>query len=828
MPRLRQISLCLCLIFITAVTSLAPSVFCADEEEKELFFVAQSAFDDGFYDVAIRYIEEFLKKYPQSDKKVQVELLSGQCYFFKSQYLKAFNTFQDLLKYPEFKDATLFWLGETYLKGLDYLQAEKNYQQVIDLFPRSIYAPQAYYSLGWAFFDQKKYKESSEVFKGLIEKFPDHQLVEDTSYKIAECAYNLGDFERAIELFKAYAVKFSKSNKLTQIDFNIAESFYYQDKFAEANLYYQKVQGATQDPNLLVACLVSQGWGNLKLKKFEDSIAAFNQAESIGQERNILNDEIFLGKASYYAETGDHDQALKSYSRLIEMFPTSSRIMEAHLGQANVYYSAHRYSDAIREYKVVVETVDPKGENQEVIEKANFGMAWTYLKMGQIDQSIASFKNVLEETKSTTVKVSALTQIGDAYQDAEEWEKAIEVYDRVLKDYPGSVYADYVQYRQGIALLKISKIDTATLTFQSLRQNFPNSKYLNDIDYYLGVAYFKKGDSVAAIQSIEKFLKNPDHPEDFIPEANYVLALSQMNINKPEEAIKIFQKIIKQYPETRPIVRNSEIGIAKAYHVMGQEKEAVKRFKLIIYKYPGTDADENSLYWLAQYYFKTSDYPQSIDYFQQILERFKGSERSSAVHYELGQSFEANKEYDKALNEYRKIPEKDKEMTAKAGLAIAGIFSKELAPDKAAETYQKIIDGNPEYRRDAYMKLAQVYRREGDYTQEAETYAKALTASQGASGVLDVQLQFLIGDAYEAMSSWDKAVEAYLKVPYLYKNEPSWGIKAYLRAARIFENNEDWPNAKNTYEKVVAYQTEEAKYAQERIDWIGRVGSAKK
>jgi tetratricopeptide (TPR) repeat protein len=262
--------------------------------------------------------------------------------------------------------------------------------------------------------------------------------------------------------------------------------------------------------------------------------------------------------------------------------------------------------------------------------------------------------------------------------------------------------------------------------------------------------------------------------------------------------------------------------------VMGQEKEAVKRFKLVIYKYPGTDAEESSLFWLAQYYFKASDYPQSIDYFQQILARFKGSERTSAVHYELGQGFEANKEYDKALNEYRKISEKDKEMTAKAGLAIAGIFSKELAPDKAAETYQKIIDGNPEFRRDAYMKLAQVYRREGNYTQEAETYAKALTAPQGASGILDVQLQFLIGDAYEAMSAWDKAVEAYLKVPYLYKDEPAWGIKAYLRAARIFENNEDWPNAKNTYEKVVAYQTEEAKYAQERIDWISRMRSNKK
>src|SRR3990167_8734517 len=124
---------------------IAASAQIPDSKEKELFLVAQKAFDDGFYDVAIRYIDEFLQKYPKSEKQVQARLLLGQCYFFKSQYLKAFDTFQNLLPYPEFKDATLFWLGETYFKGSDYKQAEKQYRQVIDVYPDSAYVPQAYY-----------------------------------------------------------------------------------------------------------------------------------------------------------------------------------------------------------------------------------------------------------------------------------------------------------------------------------------------------------------------------------------------------------------------------------------------------------------------------------------------------------------------------------------------------------------------------------------------------------------------------------------------------------------------------------------------------------
>jgi hypothetical protein len=64
------------------------------------------------------------------------------------------------------------------------------------------------------------------------------------------------------------------------------------------------------------------------------------------------------------------------------------------------------------------------------------------------------------------------------------------------------------------------------------------------------------------------------------------------------------------------------------------------------------------------------------------------------------------------------------------------------------------------------------------------------------------------------------AIENYLKIPYLYTNDKSWMIKAYLRVARIFENKEDWANAGTTYKKILELNTDEAKYAQERLDWI--------
>ena len=79
----------------------------------------------------------------------------------------------------------------------------------------------------------------------------------------------------------------------------------------------------------------------------------------------------------------------------------------------------------------------------------------------------------------------------------------------------------------------------------------------------------------------------------------------------------------------------------------------------------------------------------------------------------------------------------------------------------------------------------------------------------------------------ETLGKPQEAVQAYLKIPYLFPNEKMWTVKSYLRIARIFENMQDWENAKIVYNKIIEYGTEEAKFAQERLDWIDRQGALK-
>jgi tetratricopeptide (TPR) repeat protein len=81
-------------------------------------------------------------------------------------------------------------------------------------------------------------------------------------------------------------------------------------------------------------------------------------------------------------------------------------------------------------------------------------------------------------------------------------------------------------------------------------------------------------------------------------------------------------------------------------------------------------------------------------------------------------------------------------------------------------------------------------------------------------------VQLKIAETLETQGRLKEAVQEYLKVTYLYSEDATATVKAYLRVARIFEAQEDFQEALNIYKKVIAMNVPEAKYAQERIDWI--------
>ncbi len=812
------------LIFMTLLLGLL-GLFCAqwskaDTPEDELFLVAQKAYEDGFYDVAIRYVEQFQQKFSASQKNVQAKLLLGQCYFFKNQYLKAFEIFQSLSQYTEFRDATLFWLSETYFKGGDFKQAEKNYLQLINTYPNSSYIPQALYSLAWTYFEQTNYLDAKNTFAKLITRFPAHLLNEEAAFKMGECSHNAAEHETAIKIYKDFILIYPQSPRISTALFFIAESYYALENYLSAVNFYAQSADKALEPKIAVLSKLGLGWSYLKLQKFDLAKKAFEEAEKIAEEKNIPSDDVIIGLATLYADAQEHQKAGEMYQKLITKFPQSLRVAEAYLGKANCDYAKTDYASAVTNYKSLIEAFSKDDSQSEIIEKAYYGLAWTYLKSGKTQLAIESFQDIVNRSTNKTARSSALTQIGDAYQEIDQLDKAVEVYDQVLRDYSDTIFADYAQYKQGIALLKSDKISAATLSFQSLQTNFPRSKYLGDAKYYLALAHFKRDEWAQSILTATAYMDEKNGPNNFAAEATYLTGLANFNLGKYEQALSVFQKLTKNYQNQKSLVEISELYTAKSLFALGKTKEAIEKFNNIIKSYPDTDCASDALLWLGDYYLDEGKYPLAIQFYNQLIASFPNSEKINLVYYELGQSYQAAGQFDEALNAYKRVSENSgKEIFARARIAIADIFSKDIDPQTAIATYQNIAQTIPEFKKDALLRIAEVYKNNNDHAKAVATYEEALLMPSIAKSDA-AALQFEIGDAYELMHNSNQAIEAYLKIPYLYPDQKDWVIKSNLRLARIFEDSSQWDQAVTIYNKILELNTDESKYAKERLEWI--------
>ena len=807
---MRRYFLCFCL-FITFV--FVPHRGFCQTTETDLLSAAQQAFNDGFSDVATRYLEDFLDKYPDSPNLPTAKLLLGQCDFLHGQYDKALDLFEALSQQVDKKDEILFWTGEAYLKENRFVDAQHAYQSLIDQFPQSTFVPQALYSLAWSYFQDKRFDLAKKTFLRLTTSFPTHQLTEDASLKIAECDYNASQLKSAITEFQDFVVKYPKSTHACEANFNTAESYYYLAQYDAAIGMYAKISGPSCDDNLELQAYTAEGWSYIKQNNFNGAQNVFKKAEAFSKAKNLSPQEIVLGQATMFYEQGDLNKALGLFDDFITKYPQSPHWAQGYLGRANVYYLLKRYDDARADYFHLESQKDP-----DIVEKCQFGLGWCELKLGHLVAAISHFQEIFDNSTDPEARVNALIQMGDSYQESNQWDIAASMYERVKKTDPNSEMMDYVLFRQAIVFLKSEKIDAASVDFRNLQDNFTNSRYLEDIEYYQGVISFKKGDWSSSAQMMEKYLKGLTRPSELTPDANYILALSYLNLKQPEDALKYFQKILRLYPNDMSIAQNADIGIAKCQFELGQDREAVKRFKLIVYKYPKTNAEFEALIWLAQYYLKNADADSAIDYYKSIIDTFPDSPQIDQIHYELGQAYEIQNQTDDALEQYKAISAADGALQGKTKLAIAGIMSKDFDPQRAIAAYKSIIITSPDNAGEAYLKLGQLYRNAQNYEKELSVYQNALFSKQGQ--IDRAQIQFNLADTLETMSRTEEAIAEYLKIPNFYPNEQLWVVKAYLRVAKIYEEGKDWEGARVTYQKIIQLNTPEAAYAQERLDWI--------
>ncbi|MGB7767832.1 MAG: tetratricopeptide repeat protein [Verrucomicrobiia bacterium] len=264
---------------------------------KDQLDVAEQAFKNRGYDLALRAADRVVKVWPLSDYAPRAQYLAGRCLEAKGQDEMAFNAYQVVInQYPrsaeyedvlwrQYKIADRFLHGE-WPKLWGYIPYPPSLDQAADMFgeivtngPYSDVAPHAQLRIGAAREKQKDYPAAVKAYETAADRYQEQPVVvadalyrEGISYakEAGRAGYDQGTTAQAIATFTdfitfypndrrvPYAQRFITALKFQQVqgNFEIAKFYERSKEWNGAAIYYNEV--LQLDPNSRYAALARQ------------------------------------------------------------------------------------------------------------------------------------------------------------------------------------------------------------------------------------------------------------------------------------------------------------------------------------------------------------------------------------------------------------------------------------------------------------------------------------------------------------------------------------------------------------------------------------------
>jgi len=455
----------------------------------------------------------------------------------------------------------------------------------------------------------------------------------------------------------------------------------------------------------------------------------------------------------------------------------------------------------------------------ELIDKLRYNLGLTYIKQGQINSSVDVFNSLSGKDNDPAIKINLLFQIGQAYQDADEFVKAQETYAKIIELYPDSPLADYAQYQLALMQLKRLDYNAAIVSFRSMLKKYPQSKFLADALYALGTVYFQQADY---LKGCEIFLRFQDEFKNspLRGQALYMLGVSFISLGRIDEALSVFKDVSKLDPLDIELLQKVEYEIADCYYKLGQEGEAVNRFKLLRAKYPNSKLAPDIMWWLGQYYYRSNNLNLARRYFDSLAKDFPDSQLIADAFYAIGLTFSDENKFEQAADNFKMAIKFGRaDLRAQAALALADISDRAGKPAEALAQYKEITKDNPDLGNLFFSRIAGAYYKAGDYQEAKALYFKSLEAATSAQ-ISDIR--FSLAEVLEANSEPEAAMQQYFLVADLYPQAPQLFVRSLLRVAKFYEDKENFNEALKVYKRIIEKvpSAVEAGYVQERIDWI--------
>jgi len=678
---------------------------------------------EGNYEDALRELEKVIARAPKKDLVAEALLQKGRTLEEWGKIDEAKKTYSRVVKTPKLSRERLFRahfrLGKIHQKEGRWEKALEFFDKIISGGAKGDLRWETLMEVGNTRFLKADYTGALRSYQKLSSETEDSLLRLVADFKIALSYEKLADFRNAIKAFEKFIKDQPKAKGLMERAYlRLIEDYLNLGSPKISLKYCRKYLAAF--PESPRADQIQFKIGEIYEKELKDYRNAISSYRSFLKDRpqSPLADEAQLALARCYESLGDYPLAVEEYGKVLKDFPGSQGCS---LAKRRIRYlkkySMRNLEAGISKLTSLVEGLI-EGQSKDEL---TFRLAKLYFEeFKDYRAAIDQFKSSLILNPSGEKADEALFFLAKSYQNLAEREGLVtsyadsaEVfYDRLLKDFPQSPWADDGAIER--AELQLSQIKDPLERAQRMREYYAEMK--------------------------EEF---PDSPK-----RDYMLlrlgdALWETSGAFPDDSLKnacqYYQEILTRYPQS-PYGAQASFKRSLCLLKMGNLTQAQRELLRYSERFPEDDHIAQAYYLLGKMEIEAGDHRGAISRYETIIDKYFYSQYADSARFKIGDVYFKAGDYSKALSQYEALKKKgliegfsDDPVIGTLGTyqreldyKIAACYEKLGDLIKAERLYWRYISAAPkgEYAERALFSIGEIERKRGNYQRALESFRR--------------------------------------------------------------------------------------------------------
>ena len=368
----------------------------------------------------------------------------------------------------------------------------------------------------------------------------------------------------------------------------------------------------------------------------------------------FIKSQYILGEC--FKKIEDWDRAIVIYKNLVKSDPLLTDYSLFFL--AETYHLKRENHESIATFKEIIENFP----QSLIISEANYQIAQNYRELNDLTSALIYYENILKDSQDNQLKANVLLDLSDLYWKEKKYSDSLNcLYEILDKSYklkrnsePEELLIRYfywikenlkeinvpypIMMKCADILFKYRKYDLAENLYAEIISTFPDAKDIAEVYYNRARAWYYKKDYKEAISQCNEIISR--FPTgDIITKVYYFLANLIFASGERYSAIEKYNKIITQYPESI-YARESYLRLAECYFQLNEPEKGIFQWKQVIEKYPDSYQAMNAWWNLGRYYTKNNNNSEALEAYRLLSERFSKSSLGDDALYWRGKTLQ--------------------------------------------------------------------------------------------------------------------------------------------------------------------------------------------